>query len=1781
MVDKDITPNFQDSDGRFALHVGVETCNFELVKILMKHPRLTANSRLKETGVTPLIAACKDIKTQSDKLQMVKLLLRIPSIDLNLRDNAGFTALCYSVTLGDIQLVTTLVESKADINLGPEIDGKVNGPLFYAKQAKKQDIEKYLESKGAGEHPVPSQHKVSAGTRTRPVTEYQKSSSAIMEKQRARAREIQPVDKKGKIHAHSCQVPKGSSETTGQITEPRRKLLESIQHEDINQLKGLLDGGTDPNFYDESGQTPLLIAIEKINPELVKVLLNYVHINVNLPDELTGTYPIIAAAKNFGVERLKIVNLLLTVKDIEVNVQDKDGYSALTYACIFGDLSVAKVLVAAGADVNLGNEKKLQYDYIETPLYHARINNHPTLVQFLEANGGEESEMPDDGEETENSVATATPKGVTVLPKLVVPEDDKDNTKWNRSLLLLKAKAQDSSQVQKLLFEKGVDPNFMDEEDKTCLLVAIESRYLNIIKLILQSPKLNINLKNEFNGEAPLHFAVKQQATNKTEIIKLLLQCEGIHINIQDNEGRTPLYCAAELGDIDTCKVFLECGADWKLSKQSVNGSAESPLDVAKKGNHAQVVSLLQSVVVAIKRTEENGIAAKKRSVEITPKSNSKENENDTAYYRSLLLIKVKQSDLKTVRTFLDKGVSPNFINDDGETALGISIEKKNINMLKLLLSTNRIDPNLCDPDFGEPPIISAIRLPKSPERLEIIQLILQTPGIQLTVPLTASGITPVSVANELGDKEVLALLTDFTNPKTIEKPHRVPLTNRSLTAPKNSIQKVNLNTSANVLPASGPTKPKVSPSSSPLPSREVVAGGLSSSAHSPSKHAEKQEVKKNEDTKWNRSLLLINVKKGDNLQIKKLLEKGVSPNFVDEEGETPLLVAISTNNLDAVKLLLSSEIQKIDINLSDEMTGLTPLMCAVQNKGPKRIEITKLLLQTPGININAQDEEGSTALVIASKSGDVELAKLLIDFGAEINLARSESETPLQIAMISNNKELSQLLSNRSSSETLPRFEPEREKYLRQSLFVLRETSKRNLLPGIELVQPQKPFSDKVFVKVPIRDPVKDIIVGRGWKRFKYEENATKTALLCFDINTQLEVPDLNISFQSVVRTEKCDMYNEPNKFVFLVIPLKFQIAATTEKGREIWMKIIRHFCKELQVKASPQIPREESRNLNAHKLNFTQTDYYDKLSLLQKISIGDIKEVTLLIEKSISVNFVHNGNTPLKSAIQNGNMDIVKVLLSLGRADVNLKDDKGMTPLLHAVLHPEKSSQLVPLLLNTQGLSINEPDKNEQSPLHHAILNGNLEIATSLINAKANISMGKKEGNVTRNAIYFAQLNNTPQKKAIISLLLENGATLPTNATQLQSDAKVGSPQLSELDTRQNTIMNYVSIGNWQALVEICLRQQFSANFRDSQGRTPLTLAVENSDRNITRVLLKTPKIDVNITDKDGHTPLIKSITGNKGAERNKIIDHLSQAAGISLDFQDPEGKTALIHAVICGDLDAAKLLINAKANLSVGKKEGEILQGPLYYAKLNNRVDFLKYFEEEVSGSTSPNPLTYSGSSEYNKKLFLLNVRKSDLLGVAELIKKGVDPNYIERTTGHTSLQIAIENQNINMLRLLMKSPLLNVNIQFGEVLCTPLIFICKQKTGRVEMARILLHPRDVGSKVDVNVLDKNTRSALTYAAFYGDYDLVKLLIDCTANVNPSMDSANTETPLFYARRKGHNKVIDLLLENGAAERESKSSYVVEDSLSQKNISRRYMRSKNLDRSASMPKSPPNFN
>ena len=130
-------------------------------------------------------------------------------------------------------------------------------------------------------------------------------------------------------------------------------------------------------------------------------------------------------------------------------------------------------------------------------------------------------------------------------------------------------------------------------------------------------------------------------------------------------------------------------------------------------------------------------------------------------------------------------------------------------------------------------------------------------------------------------------------------------------------------------------------------------------------------------------------VKSNDKEVVQSLLVRGVDPNTPDEAANPALFLAIQNKAWNVVKVLVNSRgIQLDERNAHDE----SPLMLAVIQG---EVEIARLLIDK-GADVN---KTGWTPLHYAASSGHIELIHILLDEDAYIDAESPNGTTPLMMA--------------------------------------------------------------------------------------------------------------------------------------------------------------------------------------------------------------------------------------------------------------------------------------------------------------------------------------------------------------------------------------------------------------------------------------------------------------------------------------------------------------------------------------------------------------------------------------------------------------------------------------------------------------------------------------------------------------------------------------------------------------------------------------------------------------
>ena len=154
---------------------------------------------------------------------------------------------------------------------------------------------------------------------------------------------------------------------------------------------------------------------------------------------------------------------------------------------------------------------------------------------------------------------------------------------------------------------------------------------------------------------------------------------------------------------------------------------------------------------------------------------------------------------------------------------------------------------------------------------------------------------------------------------------------------------------------------------------------------------------------------LMIAASRGYQTEIERLISKGADVNAETNEGATPLVFAVSNNQLAAVKILLANN------PILDKTTGSyeTPLLIAVKNRF---FEVAEVLVRA-GADVNFRDRYGATPLHHASLNGYLDLVDLLLYYDASLDLKTVEGTTPLLAAIWAGNTDIADLLIQKGAN--------------------------------------------------------------------------------------------------------------------------------------------------------------------------------------------------------------------------------------------------------------------------------------------------------------------------------------------------------------------------------------------------------------------------------------------------------------------------------------------------------------------------------------------------------------------------------------------------------------------------------------------------------------------------------------------------------------------------------------------------------------------------------------------
>uniref|UniRef100_A0A452IC59 Kinase D interacting substrate 220 n=1 Tax=Gopherus agassizii TaxID=38772 RepID=A0A452IC59_9SAUR len=297
----------------------------------------------------------------------------------------------------------------------------------------------------------------------------------------------------------------------------------------------------------ENGQTPLMLAAEQGNLEIVQELLKK-GANCNLEDADNWTALISAAKEGYVdiVEELLNCNVNLEHRDMQYSIYP------IIWAAGRGHSDIVHLLLQHGAKVNCSDK------YGTTPLIWAARKGHLECVKYLLQMGADVDQ--------EGACLAYVVKILNTLTFCYAPDRYGDT-------VLIGAVRGGHVEIVRALLHKYADIDIRGQDSKTALYWAVEKGNATMVRDILQcNPDTEMCTKD---GETPLIKATKMR---NIDIVELLLD-KGAKVSAIDKKGDTPLHIAIRGRSRKLAELLLRNPKDGRLLYRP-NKAGETPYNI-------------------------------------------------------------------------------------------------------------------------------------------------------------------------------------------------------------------------------------------------------------------------------------------------------------------------------------------------------------------------------------------------------------------------------------------------------------------------------------------------------------------------------------------------------------------------------------------------------------------------------------------------------------------------------------------------------------------------------------------------------------------------------------------------------------------------------------------------------------------------------------------------------------------------------------------------------------------------------------------------------------------------------------------------------------------------------------------------------------------------------------------------------------------------------------------------------------------------------------------------
>jgi ankyrin repeat protein len=436
------------------------------------------------------------------------------------------------------------------------------------------------------------------------------------------------------------------------------------------------------------------------------------------------------------------------------------------------------------------------------------------------------------------------------------------------------------------------------------------------------------------------------------------------------------------------------------------------------------------------------------------------------------------------------------------------------------------------------------------------------------------------------------------------------------------------------------------------------------------------------------------------------LLMLGANIDAVDMIGQTPLILAVQSKNVNTVTLLMNHGAK---LEAADD-DGLTAVHWSAKLGNVAALD---LLLHNRA-QAETRTIQGDTALHIATEYNHCDAVGILLQHGANIDAKNVKGKTPMQVAIMKRHIDIAYQLKNASAA------------------IGATEHKKIPMQSFTAAVQPNESKTATIYTVQQPDEMMVDI-------------NAALSTALRYG---QFDIVSSILDDRDDIDTPNDDGLSPlflAGQYPQLVSELLHRGACVEARNQQNRNLTVLHYYVSLGQSEAICILLNCGCNIHS-------TDENDNTALHYSTRKGDCEVAELLLAQGVDINAKNcRGETALHIALENEFIDLANLLIDKS-IDIDAKTFKLELTALHIAIET-KNSKIISTLLK-QHANVNAKNILGQTPLHLAVYSELEEACDQLIEHNANVNSMDKN-NCT--PLHAAVERCNP---VLVSLLLKNGA-------------------------------------------------------------------------------------------------------------------------------------------------------------------------------------------------------------------------------------------------------------------------------------------------------------------------------------------------------------------------------------------------------------------------------------